>query len=64
MYIIYRDQEANYNNGATVQRNITKDNFQFDTEGSGVWLDQGEVVDFIPMHMVLKVVLDKEFYLD
>lgn len=61
MYIIYRDQFDDYD--SIIKRiDIDKNNFQFDPDGSGVWIKlQNDKVDFIPMHMVLKIRMSNDW---
>ena len=59
MHMFYRDQYDAFDN-IIKKVEISEENFRFDHDGSGVWLTKKTTVEFIPLHMVLKVVLDKD----
>ena len=59
MYMIYNNQFNEFDS-AIKRIDIGKDNFKFDPNDTGVWLTSEDTVEFIPMHMVRKVVFDKE----
>lgn len=59
MYMIYNNQFNEFDS-AIKRIDISKGNFKFDPNDTGVWLTTETTVEFIPMHMVRKVVFDKE----